>query len=149
MWNTEFLDDDEGCGSGLPHAQHTAWEKEGVTYLCRGRRKSAYIHCGEPANHRQHRTGDDGKGPYCLGVLTAEERAKHEKRPVIYFTTHELVGMLEGRSFTVADSDGNTFTVARHVPNTLLEAHRKACANAGQEPTMTWDQAVQLTKGIV
>lgn len=140
------------CGSGLPHGQHTVYVENSITYLCEGKRKSDYVHCGEPNNHPQHRTGPDEKGPYCLGVMSTEERAKHFNLPIARLLPYELVRLLQGETISIRDSEGREVILAKHTPDTLLEEHDKAREQemnpALLPPRMTYRQAADLTRGV-
>ncbi len=147
MFRTEMID----CGSGLPHGQHTAYEEDGVTYLCEGRRKSVYVHCGEPETHAPHRNGPDQTGPWCQGIMSIEEMTQHYKLPVTRLTTHEIAALLQGETITASDSEGKKVYIAKHTPNTLMDANEKAREGidpATLPPPMTYAEAERLTRGI-
>lgn len=150
MWSTRFLE--EGCGSGLPHGQHTAYTEDSVTYLCEGKRKSDYAHCGEPDNHSPHRTGPNQDGPYCLGEMSAEERAQHFSLPVTRVLPYELLALLKDETISIRDGEGREIFLAKHTPDTLMADHDRARAQEANPallpPRMTYEQAVALTKGL-
>lgn len=151
MWNTDFLED--GCGSGLPHGQHTVYtDDNSVRWLCEGKLKSDYEHCGKPDNHTQHRTGPDEKGPYCLGAMSIEEKARHFSLPITRLLPFELLALLKGETISVLDGEGRELILAKHTPDTLMEAHDKAREQESNPdllpPRMTQEQAVALTKGL-
>lgn len=148
MLRSEFVD----CGSGLPHGQHSLGAEDGGTLLCKGKRKSDYVHCGEPGSHPRHRIGEGvpgySAGPYCLGIMSAEEKAAAGILPIIYLIPFELASLLTGDSIVSTDSNGNEVVLAKHTPETLLDAHAKAARSIGMEPTMTHEKATELTRGL-
>lgn len=70
------------------------------------------------------------------------------ERPFVALTNFELTRVLAGNPMTCRLSDGTDVVVRLATADEFLAAHEAACRAFGVEPSLTRDQAIQLTTPI-
>ena len=65
---------------------------------------------------------------------------------ILPITNDDLYRVLAGRTMTVQAKDGEKVALRLYTPDELLLVHEKLTKDAGETPSMTRDQAENLTR---